>query len=169
MNPPMIRSAGGFFLTQAPCLLAYMGARSETCNMRSSDLPPPGFLLATAGAAVSSLLAWFVVAVIALPFAIAIETGTALSPGPGGMAALSASALLILIAQPLIAAGLLKLWLTALSDAHVGFGRAGLAMLAALVVNVAAANALPTAAAIPVLGLSWAGALAGGAVVVAMS
>jgi hypothetical protein len=130
--------------------------------------PVPGFLMASAGAAVSSLLAWLIVAVIALPLAVATATGGVLSPGSGGIAVLSASALLVLLAQPLVAAGLLKVWVSALSDAHVGFGFAALAMFTALVVDVAAAHALPGGAAIPLLGFSWVGALAAGSIVVAL-
>jgi hypothetical protein len=124
--------------------------------------PTPGFLMTTAGAAVSSVLAWFIVAVFALPLALATATGAALSPGSGGIAVVSAAALLVLLAQPLVAAGLLKAWVSALSDAHVGFGLATLAMLAALVADVAAASALPAGAAIPVLGYAWVGAVTAG-------
>jgi hypothetical protein len=121
--------------------------------------------MASAGAMVCSLLAWLVVGLLALPLAVATATGGALSAGAGGLAALSASALLLLLAQPLVAGGLLKVWVTALSDAQLGFGLASLAMMAALGVDVLAAGALPTSLAMPLLGYSWTGAIAAGLIV----
>jgi hypothetical protein len=56
-------------------------------------------------------------------------------------------------------------WVTALSDAHIGFGLAAAAMLVALVVDVAAASAFPTSLAVPVFGHSWTGAVAAGLIV----
>jgi hypothetical protein len=124
----------------------------------------PGLLSASAGAAVCSLVAWLVVGLLALPLAVASATGAVLSSG-GGLAAISASALLVLLAQPLLAGGLLKVWVTALSDAHLGFGLAAMAMLAALVVDVAAAAVLPASLAFPVFGYSWTGAVTCGLIV----
>jgi len=126
----------------------------------------PGFLAAALGAVVSSFLAWIVVALLALPLAVAAATGSALSsPSTGNLAALSAGALLLLLAQPLVAAGLLRVLLAATAGAELGYGIAALAMFASLVVTVFAAGALPAGAAVPVLGYSWAGALAAGWIV----
>jgi hypothetical protein len=127
----------------------------------------PGFLAAALGAILSSFLAWIVVALIALPLAIVAATGSAFgSPGSGGLAALSVGALLLVfVAQPLVAAGLLRALLSIAADSELSFGAAALAMLAATVVTLMAAAALPAGAALPVLGYSWTGALAAGWVV----
>ena len=119
------------------------------------------------GAVISSLLAWIVVALLALPLAIVTATGSALSsPSGGSLAALSIGGLiLILVAQPLVAAGLLRALLSAAADSDVGYGIAALAMFGSMVVGIFAANALPAGAALPVLGYSWAGALTAGWIV----
>jgi hypothetical protein len=124
----------------------------------------PGFLAAVLGAVVSSFLAWILVALLALPLTIVIATGSALGPSSGGsLAALSVGALLlVLVAQPLVAAGLLRALLSAAADSDLGFGTAALAMFAAALVSLMAAAALPPDAALPVLGYSWTGALTAG-------
>ena len=124
----------------------------------------PGFLTAALAAIVASLLAWIVVALLALPLAIVAATGSALGPaGSRDLAALSVGALLLLfVAQPLVAAGLLRALLSAAADSELSFGIAALAMFAATVVTLMAAVALPPGAALPVLRYSWAGALAAG-------
>jgi hypothetical protein len=114
---------------------------------------------------VCSLLAWLIVGLLALPLAVATATGTALSADGGGLAALSISVLVLLLAQPLIAGGLLKIWVTTLSDAHIGFGLAALAMVVALVVDVASAAVLPGSLAVPLFGFSWTGAIVAGLIV----
>lgn len=60
---------------------------------------------------------------------------------------------------------MLKLWVTTLSDSHIGFGLAALAMVVALVVDVVVAALLPASLAMPVFGYSWAGAIAAGVIV----
>jgi hypothetical protein len=110
------------------------------------------------------MVAWFIVAVLALPLAVASATGAALSPRGTSVAAISLATLLILISQPLVAAGLLRVWLSAVSDSRVGLGRATLAMLIALAVDLAAAVALPDGAALPVVGVSWTGATVAGGI-----
>lgn len=124
----------------------------------------PGFLAAVLAAVVASFLAWIVVALIALPLTIVMATGAALGSSSGGsLAALSVGALLlVLVAQPLVAAGLLRALLSAAADSELGFGIAALAMFAATVVSLMAAAALPPSAALPVLGYSWTGALTAG-------
>jgi hypothetical protein len=124
----------------------------------------PGFLAAVLGAVVASFLAWIVVAVLALPLTVVIATGSVMgSSGDRGLAALSLGALLLVfVAQPLVAAGLLKALLSAAADGELSFGTAALAMVAATVVTVMAAVALPPGAALPVLGYSWTGALTAG-------
>jgi hypothetical protein len=127
----------------------------------------PGFLAAALGAIVSSFLAWIVVALLALPLAMVAATGSAIGPaGSRDLAALSIGALLlVLVAQPLVAAGLLRALLSAAADSELSFGTAALAMFAFIIVSLLAAAALPADAALPVLGYSWAGALTAGWIV----
>ena len=113
----------------------------------------------------SSVLAWLIVAIVALPLALATATSAALTPDRSGFAVLSVTALLVLLAQPLVAAGLLKAWLSAIADARIGFGIAAVAMLAALIVDVMAGAALPAQASVPLIGDSWIGAIAAGLIV----
>ena len=127
----------------------------------------PGFLAAALGAIVSSFLAWIVVALFALPLAIVAATGSAIGPaGTRDLAALSFGALLLVfVAQPLVAAGLLRALLSAAADGELSFGMAALAMFASIVITLLATAALPANAALPVLGYSWAGALSAGWIV----
>jgi len=166
VNPSLIRFGGGSFLTHRHQALASSADPSHTCEVYGPTRHrSPGLLSASAGAAVCSLLAWLLVGLLALPLAVATATSGVLSSGGNGLAAISASALLLLLAQPLIAAGLLKVWVTSLSDYPIGFGTASLAMVVALVVDVAAAVVLPASLAFPLLGYSWAGAIVAGLIV----
>jgi hypothetical protein len=126
----------------------------------------PGFLTGVVAAGVASFLAWILVAILAIPLALAAATGSALgSPSGGSLAALSIAGLLLLLAQPLVAAGLLRVFVSAVADTRLGYGVAVLAMFASLIVTLIAAAALPAGAAAPALGFSWIGALAAGWVV----
>jgi hypothetical protein len=126
----------------------------------------PGFVTGVVAAVVASFLAWILVALLAIPLALAAATGAALgSPSGGSLAALSIAGLLLLLAQPLVAAGLLRVFVSAVANAQLGYGVAALAMFASLVVTLIAAAALPAGAAAPALGFSWTGALAAGWVV----
>jgi hypothetical protein len=113
----------------------------------------------------SSFLAWIVVALVALPLTVVIATGSVMGSGSnrGSLVALSIGALLlVLVAQPLVAAGMLKALLSAVAEGQVTFGASVLAMFSAMVITLIAAAALPPSAALPVLGYSWTGALGAG-------
>jgi hypothetical protein len=145
-----------------------MPAPQQTGEMigASSHRRSPTFLVAWLGAAMSSIVAWIVVGIVALPLLLATATSTAFGPtGAGSLAALSAAGLVVLLSQPLIAAGLLKVSVSALCQADLGFGRAAAAMAVCLIVTGAASISLPPTAAIPVLGYSWVGALVAGWIV----
>jgi hypothetical protein len=104
---------------------------------------------------------------LALPLTIVVATGSVVgSSSQRSLAALSVGALLLVfVAQPLVAAGLVRTLLSAAADSDLGFGTAALAMFASIVVTLVAAGALPVGADLLVLGYSWTGALAAGWIV----
>jgi hypothetical protein len=128
---------------------------------------PPGFLAACLAAAGAHVLASLLVGLAMVPLSVVTWTGLAFSGDPSGATLrLLLPWLLLLAAQPFLAAWIVRQSLHLFDAGDVTYTRACAAMVVGLVVTVLAAVALPPEAAVPVLGHAWAGALAAAALLV---
>ena len=126
-----------------------------------SDERPPSFVAACLAAAGGHVLASTAVGIVAVPFALVAWTGVALNPDPSRAALrLVAIWLCLLAAQLILAAGIARFCLQLFDAGAVSYLRALGAMLAGLVVSFLSALALPSGAALPLLGYAWTGVLA---------
>lgn len=128
---------------------------------------PPGFVAACLAAAGGHVLASLLVGLAAVPLSVVTWTGLVFSSDPSDATLrLLLPWLLLLAAQPFVAAWIVRHGLELFDSGSVTYARACGAMLVGLVVTVLAAVALPAETAVPVLGHAWAGALAAAAVLV---
>ena len=125
---------------------------------------PPGFLAACLAASAAHVLALILVGVVAVPLSLVTSSALVFSPNPSAGAALLLPWLVVLAAQPFLAAWIAKRGLALLDAGRVTYVRALAAMVLGLVVTALAALVLPGEAALPVLGYGWTGALAAGVV-----
>ena len=122
---------------------------------------PPGFLAACLAAAGAHVLASLVVGLAMVPLSVVTWTGFVFSGDPSGATLrLLLPWLLLLAAQPFLAAWIVQRSLELFDAGTVTYARSCAAMIVGLVVTVLAAGALPPGAAVPVLGHAWSGALA---------
>ncbi len=128
---------------------------------------PPGFVAACLAAAGGHVLASLLVGLATVPLSVVTWTGIVFSGDPSDATLpLLVPWLLVLAAQPFVAAWIAQHGLELFDAGTVTYTRACGAMLVGLAVAVLAAVALPAEAAVPVLGHAWAGALAAAAVLV---
>lgn len=128
---------------------------------------PPGFLAACLAAAGAHVLASLLVGLALVPLSLVTWTSLVFSSDPSGATLrLLLPWLLLLLAQPFLAAWIVQGSLGFFDAGTVTYARSCAAMIVGLVVTVFAAAALPPGAAVPVLGYAWAGALAAAAVLV---
>jgi hypothetical protein len=128
---------------------------------------PPGFLAACVAASGAHVLALILVGVAAVPLSLVTSTAVVFSPDPSAGARLLLPWLVLLAAEPFLAAWIAKGGLALFDAGNVTYPRALGAMVLALVVTAASALVLPGEAALPVLGYTWTGALAAAAVLAA--
>ena len=129
---------------------------------------PPSFLAACLAASGGHVLASLLVGVVLVPFALVTWSGLALSGDPStiGFRILLPS-LLVLAAQPFVAAWIAQQGLSLFDAGKVTYPRACGAMALGLVVTVLSAVVLPAEAAVPVLGYAWTGAAAAAVILAA--
>jgi hypothetical protein len=121
----------------------------------------PGFVAACVAAACANLAAWWLFGLIALPLALATSTAVAFSADrPADAFRIILPWLLLVAAQPFVAAWIAQSGLAFFDAGRVTYARACGAMLLGLVVTIGAAFTLPAEAAVPVVGDAWTGALA---------
>lgn len=127
---------------------------------------PPGFLAACLAAAGAHVLASLLIGLALVPLSLVTWTSLVFSGDPSGASLrLFLPWLLVLAAQPFVAAWIVRHGLELFDAGDVTYARACAAMLLGVLVTVLAAVSLPGAA-LPVLGHAWAGALAAAAVLV---
>ena len=125
---------------------------------------PPGFLAACLAAAGAHPRAALRRRLAQVARSGGARTGLVFSGDPSGATLrLLLPWLLLLAAQPFLAAWIVRQSLQLFDAGDVTYARACAAMVVGLVVTVLAAAALPAGAAVPVLGYAWAGALAAAA------
>jgi hypothetical protein len=122
---------------------------------------PPSFVAACLAAAGGHLAASFLVGLAMVPLALVTWTGVVFSGGPptSGLRLLLPW-LLVLAVQPFLGAWIAQHGLELFDAGSVTYARACAAMLLGVLVTAFAAVALPAEAGLPVLGHTWAGALA---------
>jgi hypothetical protein len=122
---------------------------------------PPGFVAACVAAACANLAASWLFGLIALPLALATSTAVAFSDDRSTDAfRILLPWLLLVAAQPFVAAWIAQRGLALFDAGRVTYARACGAMLLGLVVTIGAAFTLPADAAVPVVGYAWTGAVA---------
>jgi hypothetical protein len=120
---------------------------------------PPSFLAACLVAAGGHVLASLVLGLVLVPLSVVTWSGLALSADPETAGfRLLLPFLLVLAAQPFIAAWIARHLLSLFDAGKVTYWRACGAMVVGLVVSMLSAFVLPDAAAVPVLGYAWTGA-----------
>lgn len=129
---------------------------------------PPTFLAACLAASGGHVLASFLVGLVLVPFALVTWSGLALS-GDSSTASfrILLPSLLVLAAQPLVAAWIAQQGLSLFEAGNVTYLRACGAMAVGLVVTILSASVLPAEAAFPVLGYAWTGAAAAAVILAA--
>lgn len=129
---------------------------------------PPSFLAACVAASGGHVLASFLVGLVLVPFALVTWTGLALSgDSPAASFRILLPSLLLLAAQPFIAAWIAQQGLSLFGAGNVTYPRACGAMALGLVVTILSAFVLPADAALPVLGYAWTGAAAAAVILAA--
>jgi hypothetical protein len=123
--------------------------------------PPPSLPAAFLAAAGGHVLASLLIGVALLPLSVVAWSGLVLS-GDSSTAGfrLLLAFLIVLAAQPFVAAWIAQQALALFDAGKVTYLRACGAMAVGLVVSTLSAFALPAAAALPVLGYAWTGAAA---------
>jgi hypothetical protein len=122
---------------------------------------PPSFVAAYVAASGGHVLASFFVGLVFIPFALVTWSGLALSRDPSTASfGLLLASLLVLAAQPFVAAWIAQQGLSLFNAGNVTYARACGAMALGLVVTILSALVLPAEAAFPGLGYAWTGAAA---------
>jgi hypothetical protein len=126
-----------------------------------ADERPPTFIAACLAASGGHVLASLLVGVVMIPLTLVTWTGIVFSGDPSAASLrLLLPWLLVLAAQPLVAAWIAQRLLGLFDAGRVTYGRACCAMLLGFVATVFSAFVLPAEAALPVFGYAWTGALA---------
>jgi hypothetical protein len=120
---------------------------------------PPGFLAAFLAASGAHVLALILVGVAAVPLSLVGSTAIVLSPEPSAGFRLLLPWIVLLAAEPFLAASIAKGGLSLFDAGRVTYVRALAAMILALVVTAAAARVLPGGAARTRLGRAGASLL----------
>jgi hypothetical protein len=122
---------------------------------------PPSFVAACLAAASGHVLASLLIGLAIVPLSVVTWTSLVLSGDPSGATLrLLVPWLLVLAAQPFVAAWIVRRGLELFDAGSVTYARSCGAMFVGVGITVLAAVALPAAAAVPVLGYAWAGAAA---------
>ena len=122
---------------------------------------PPSFVAACLAAAGGHILASFLVGLVMVPLALAAWSGIVFSGDPSAASlGLVLPWVLVLAAQPFVAAWIARRGLDLCDAGNVTYARALGAMALGLVVTALAGFVVPVEAALPVLGHAWTGALA---------
>jgi hypothetical protein len=122
---------------------------------------PPSFVAACLAAAGGHVLASFLVGLVMVPLALATWSGIVLSGDrPTATLGVVLPWVLVLAAQPFVAAWIARRGLDLFDASAVTYARAFGAMALGLVVTTLSSLVVPAEAALPVLGHAWTGALA---------
>jgi hypothetical protein len=122
---------------------------------------PPSFVAACLAAAGGHVLASFLVGLVMVPLVLAAWSGTVFSGHPSTVTlGLLLPWVLVLAAQPFVAAWIARRALDLFDAGNVMYARAFGAMALALVVTTLSGFVVPAEAALPLLGHAWTGALA---------
>jgi hypothetical protein len=126
---------------------------------------PPSFAAACLAAASGHVLASFLVGLLMVPLALAASSAIVFSGDPSRVGLrLVLPWVVVLAAQPFLAAWIARRGLDLFDAGAVTYARAFGAMALGLVVTTLSSLVVPAEAALPVLGHAWTGVLAAAAV-----
>ncbi len=129
---------------------------------------PPSFVAACLAAAGGHTLASLLIGLVMVPLALATWSGIVFSGGASNAGfGLVLPWILVLAAQPFVAAWIARRGLDLFDAGKVTYARALGAMALGLVVTTVSSLVVPAEAALPVLGHAWTGALAAAVVLAA--
>ena len=121
---------------------------------------PPGFVVAWLAATGGHVLASLLVGLALVPVSLVTWTSLVLGDPSDATLRLLLPCLVVLAAQPFLAAWIVRRGLELFDAGSVTYARSCGAMFAGLGITVVATFVLPAEAALPVLGYAWVGAAA---------